>query len=431
MKLILLLTLLQLSMLSWAQELSPKSIINKTFVVKSLSKNDLELNFLDSILRNKRIVFLGESNHGDGTTWEAKSKIINYLILHLNYEVLIFEFNFFEMAKANAFLRNPNVDSKYVLKAALSYSSYWSEGRESIANVILLNKNRIQLGGLELSYGHWFRTLLDDDLLKFKVDKKILHAYITTLKDIDLIAQYADGAPEIAAIDFKKFESLTQTLLQQLTESKVKADRNCLSFLIQVIKSNMGLSEWVKNRTELPVDRLKVIEWTKVRDKYLSDNLLWLLSQKYPDKKIIVSTSTLHMSKNISGIPLMADYLPDSIKRQAYFLPFISYHGAYGQKADIPLYPIKTFKRDSLSLEFHFHDNGIGYGLLHLNSLSIRERDFLNSLNILPSLALNSRANWVSIYDGFFFIDCMKPDSLKPFTIKDYEYFEKVLYKLK
>ena len=61
--------------------------------VSPLESDDRDLFFLDSILKNKEIVLLGEQQHGDGSTFEAKSRLIKYLHQKLNYNVLIFEAN--------------------------------------------------------------------------------------------------------------------------------------------------------------------------------------------------------------------------------------------------------------------------------------------------------------------------------------------------
>ena len=55
------------------------------------SQDFSDLKFLDSIIQNKRIVFLGESQHGINDFNVLKFRMIRYLHEHHNFEVVAFE----------------------------------------------------------------------------------------------------------------------------------------------------------------------------------------------------------------------------------------------------------------------------------------------------------------------------------------------------
>jgi len=414
-----------------SQSIKTDFLLKDFYEINSLSLGNKELFFLDSILSDKRIVFLGESTHGDGTTWEAKSMIIDHLVKHLGFEVLLLELNLFEMEKANALLNNPSTDSKYVLIEALKHLNYWSTGREKLAKVILNNKKTLTLGGIDISYTNRFRSLLENDLKDFNVKKAKIESYISILNEINLTAHSEIIDNKIVKIDYDAFEKLSYELIDVIMVDK--KNENKAELLKQVILSNIGLSKWVKKITLLPFlfeNNLAFLNWTEIRDVYMADNLSWLID-RYKGRKIIVSTSTLHMSRNISQVPVMVDHLSSSIKANSFFLPFISYSGSYGQKADIPLYPIKEFKRDSLSLEFYLHKFRRKYGFLNLNSFSEEGVNFINELLVYPSMILTYKNQWKNTYDGFFFIDVMRPDSLMHLSLKEMQNLELAMKKIK
>jgi len=414
-----------------SQTIKSDFLLNKSYEINSLSLNGKELIFLDSILRDKSIVFLGESTHGDGTTWEAKSIIIDHLVKHLGFEVLLLELNLFEMEKANSLIKKQSIDSKYILIEALKYQDYWSTGREKLTKVILNYKETLTIGGIDIFYTNRFMTLLEKDLNDFNVKKSKIQSYISSLNEIDLIGHSEIANKEMIKVDYSAFEQLSYELINEIKSSRKNDSKTVL--LDQVIRSNLGLSKWVEKIVSLPFsfeNNIAFLNWTQIRDFYMAENLKWQID-RYKGRKIIVSTSTLHMSKNISQVPVMVDHLSDSIKAQSYFLPFISYSGSFGQKADIPLYPIEEFRRDSLSLEFYFHRHGFKYGFLNLNSLSEEQLNYVNDLRAYPSKALPNRSDWIKSYNGFFFINEMRPDSLMHLQYKDLQYLDLITKNMK
>ena len=73
--------------------------------------NYQDLNFLKDLLKDKRIVFLGESGHGVAEYTILKSRIIRYLHEEMNYDILAFESNAGDAFAADYFNSYQNVDS--------------------------------------------------------------------------------------------------------------------------------------------------------------------------------------------------------------------------------------------------------------------------------------------------------------------------------
>ncbi len=87
--------------------------------------SDLEL--LREILANVRVVQLGEQTHGDGTTFEAKVRLIKFLHRDMGYSVLAFESGLYDCAAAWKATVNGD-DPQRV--ARRSVFGLWSQSRQ-------------------------------------------------------------------------------------------------------------------------------------------------------------------------------------------------------------------------------------------------------------------------------------------------------------
>uniref|UniRef100_UPI0013E8E315 erythromycin esterase family protein n=1 Tax=Longirhabdus pacifica TaxID=2305227 RepID=UPI0013E8E315 len=84
------------------------------------------------------------------------------------------------------------------------------------------------------------------------------------------------------------------------------------------------------------------------RDKVMSDNLVWLLEEMYPDEKLIVWAHNAHIMKNYSMVKNednyvlvnMTEQLPAEIKEQAYGIGLYMHSGnsAFNDRNVMPVY---------------------------------------------------------------------------------------------
>lgn len=386
--------------------------------------SEIELFPFKESLKGKKIVFLGEGEHGDGTTLALKAKIIDYLVKNLGFQVLVLELNVFELDQANQLLKKKELDHSYVLKEAFRLGSYRSVGMEQFYGSITNPKLNVQVAGLEVSYSNWYQNLLKSLLIQSNISRDEASEYLKLLVELNILANNNDGV----VFDFGKFNQMNEKILGKISNSKAKENKE---LLLQTLKNNQNLSHWVSKRPKAFSNKDEFRHYLSLRDKGMGENLVWLITKKYAGKKIIVSTSTFHITRTYSDEPTMVDFLPDSIQKISYFLPVITYQGKRGRDAGIGSFPIRSFKRDSLSFEWWLHTNNKKYSFIDFTSLEKSELDFLNSFEVEATGMIASGANWTNIYNGVFFIDTMEPDKIKYFSDKDNEYFERVLYKYK
>jgi erythromycin esterase len=80
--------------------------VRKINTINSDSTDFSDLTFLKDVLKDVKIVALGEQLHYDGATFEAKVRLIRYLHEELGYNVIAFESGLYDCTKANEAIKN-------------------------------------------------------------------------------------------------------------------------------------------------------------------------------------------------------------------------------------------------------------------------------------------------------------------------------------
>ena len=380
----------------------------------------LESKSLDSIFNKVRFVFLGEANHGDGETILAKTSLIKILVSKYGFNLILIERSLYELSKVNSLIKNSNRrNSSILINEALRNEEFLSNGLGELGQFILTNKNSVDVGGVDVLSGSRLTDYLYKDLLNVGISKALIKSYKQSLDKLIILGLCFD-CPE--DFDHLKFQTLSAKIIQKL-DLKNKIGLKDYKTLLQTVQNNLSLAIWVKLRPnrKFSQDRILFREVHRLRDKFMCQNLLWQIETMYPEKKVIISTSTAHMTPRIGEVPTMVDYLPDSIKNQSYFLPFICYQGVRGFDTRIKLFDLEKIKTpEPNSIENLLHSKNIGYGLLNFSSLSQQQINYLNNKSMSPSGLLPTNSVWSKIYSGIFFIDNMKPDVLKDLDLNEY-----------
>ena len=126
----ILLVLLPIAFVNNAQEIASPSFDFAIHPVKSASigATDLsDLNFLKEVLKDKRIVLLGEQTHGDGATFEAKVRLIKFLHQQLGFEVLAFESGLYDNYAMYQHVTETNYESSPLKESVFRI---WSDAHE-------------------------------------------------------------------------------------------------------------------------------------------------------------------------------------------------------------------------------------------------------------------------------------------------------------
>lgn len=82
-----------------------------------------DLAFFSGVLKNNRVLGLGEASHGTKEFYNQKKRIIKYLITDLNYRSLGFEFSASSMEAIDQYVQNGKGDLKDLMKDLFLYNT--------------------------------------------------------------------------------------------------------------------------------------------------------------------------------------------------------------------------------------------------------------------------------------------------------------------
>jgi len=366
--------------------------------LKSIEVDTLNFEFsqLDSILKRKKIVFVGEAQHGDGTTFKRKAKLIKYLHDKHNFQVL-----FYEAGVSNLYLLNEKNSKRNCNKTDFNKALwwFWSRTQENQETIDFILKKRIQVAGFDLQFS--------GSNVKDSIFKSFLS--IDTGKTINL-DNYLNQMFINSGINYSAYNDSIKSKIYNdldLLKRKVKSKNNENienRYKLLVLENIKNLLKFDSLKKYYPKTNLSNI----FRDSIMANNIIELSSNIFKEKKIIIWAANSHLLynsnkyKNQGGYTRMGDYLLDYFgEAQVFSLLFTSYKGQFTDVLNNK--NIDIFPASNKSFEY----------LMHLNNekesiVLTKELPFLDSLKLRVVGYHNYKGEWTKMMDAIYFIDEMK-----------------------
>ncbi len=388
-----------------------------------ISKSPTSYSFLDSVIQNKRIIFLGEYYHNDAKTIEKKTEIIKYLIENHDFQAVIFEGGLFEMEQLRLLSKRDFNNDMLAKTSFFNSNSFYTNEKYLLGKYIL--ENKIEFGGLDIAYGNWLVSQLSiylDEVFKEngkfnRTNRKLIDKYCSELNRIVIDFQFRYQSNR--NMDIKTFMSSKDAILIQL-KSFHKSER--VQFVEQVLRSDDYLVNWIKNRTPYdPLNRMEsAARFHAIRDSAMAINLTWLVNNKFKEKKIVVSTSTYHQFRSSQEPYPMVSLLPQDILNESLFFPIIWYN-KLDQNSEL------LRKHPKFSLAYYL--STMGKEDVFLSFKSDEVKNVVDSLEINFTDFIPQRLKWSEIFDGVFYIDTMNFITEKNISMEELDYFQNVIRK--
>jgi len=397
-----------------------KSLKGYASTVRSIDPSDTgfsDLNGLKTAIGDARIVLLGEQTHGEGSTFEAKTRIIKFLHGKMGFDVLAFESGFYDCARIWANVEKGGRVSDEVI-GSLFYMYATSVQMQDLFGYIQANlrqEHPLILTGFESQHsGVKAKTELFIDFERYLRQKapEMIDSNWKLFRRISL-STFASRDYRPGEEEKKPFFDKLKTLKQLLSDDKKVADSltGSAGFWYQVVCS-------IESQTTRYWQMVQGNE-VSVRDLQMAKNLIWLAEKAYPGKKIIIWAHNGHIAKNVSRLESSSGPAPANeadafvpmgttihkyFGARAYCIGFSGSEGSYMDYVDGHI--ISMTPRPGNSIEGTLAAAGYAYAFLDYHhapaALQQKQQATLSDYE-------NAKGIWPDTFDGLFFIKKVFP----------------------
>lgn len=376
--------------------------------------NDLE--FLKEEFKNKRIIILGESGHGDGLTFQAKTRLIKFLVEKMNYSTLAFEGGgFLEMAYASSQIKK---GKNGLIEISKSWFQLWSKSKQTQNLIQYINKKEdIKLLGIENQltneYSFHIGTIIDSLIGKEAFKSVNAKSFQTNLQNY-YISTFSSDTTYTNNVNIDQLRND----LKLIKKNVKKMNSNTSKIVYQGIKNIEGYMTQLELNSGSYDDQNQSIS---MRDSLMADNIIWYLNEN-PNEKIIIWTANLHATRTTEKaiykenddfyqtFNSLAKRLIKNYKEEVYTIAFTS---VSGEQANIFQNEAEVIKIDVDSWDYNIASS-INHPYAFINFQEIRENKTCQNLIFNSSLLgyQNHIGDWFNIFDGVFLIKTMERSEL-------------------
>lgn len=387
-----------------------------TRTVESINPADTsfaDLEFLRHELDSVDVVSLGESTHGDGSTFLAKTRLIKFLHQKLGFDVIAFESGLVDCHEMDkAFKRGSSPDSAF----RKGVFEIWSRSTQLKPFVSYIHEQNIEgkqlsLCGFDYQFsGQITRQERMKALLRLlqkqgiSIDTSAYRSFLTQFGSDDkwrLWRLRKDTATQrVFFAELNSFIAYTRDKIEATEEGKVW--KQYLINLPPLYRYFLGYNSNgtdAENRT-----------FTNLRDSMMAVNLKWIKEELFPGKKIIIWAANAHIGynrhklKRFNLMRPMGGFLKSMYGEKYYSMAFTAFNGKMNHMVQgIQNVPQASNK----SLEYFWSKTGKSYAYLSMNEFT--SDLFPDTLQARLYGYSDFDAEWRDMTDGVFFIRTMEP----------------------
>ena len=361
------------------------------------------------------IVFIGEQDHGDGSTFLMKEKLVRYLHEEKGFNVIAFESDMYSVNKAWDDFKQEKLSAEAAIKSCIW--PVWTNCAENSGTFQYISQtqqgaNPLILTGFDNQIA--FKTglgNLKNELLTYLLSSKIpfsTSAYYqkdfpSDMETLLNIFSYSADDKVNKIVLLEKMMDTLKVMHHQLASAALSTDyffllvENCISYseqLINIFKGNDYAA-------------------SLVRDRQMAQNISWLSKNLFKDKKMIVWAANSHIISKYSAPfkkvfnkpPSMGSIIKadPELAATSYFLGFTGYAGRYERATVNKEYKIAKPKTNSL--EAWLHEADLGNCFINFKPLRFsNEEFFMNCFNWR-----DHKAAWQHYFDGIIYLENTEP----------------------
>ena len=462
------------------------SIKELAMPVLSIDPMDTDFGDLEALvdkIGTSRVVMLGEQSHGDGATFQAKSRLVKFLHQRMGFDVIAFESGIYDLARVNMGMREEPNWNEAVKRGVFGIWSQSEQCRQLFEYIYDTHHGHtsglrpLEVAGFDSQFtlaikeSPYFEDVekffarasgvIDGNMADQLVQLKVWHTEVSYTPDVseDIEQQLSDEQLErlekARTFNREQIEELMKnidTIVAAMDkdiaspESKLRRvhDVRTIGLYRQSLLSMKAYSQ------QVATGKVIKIEDNNARDKAMAENLLHLVNMQFKDRRVIVWGASFHnmwdapkvrwqtdepdMPGAYAKTVTMGTLVKEALKDDLYSIMFTAYSGQTG-KPWTGASPLDTAGKGTL--EHYFKKAGIKHAIVDFRSIKPKEDGTGNGAGHWLRGKVTARplgyqpmtADWGAHCDAMFYSETMAPstkaslpqlpDGIKPDMLPD------------
>lgn len=266
--------------------------------------------FFSDEIADYRVVALGEQTHTPDASFAIRAKLMEYLVEHHDFEVVLFEAGMFDLTVANDLVKETSsIDS---LKGSLY--GFWSKPTEhkgmfNYFQSVIDRKLPLRFGGFDCkltspygrSQGRYTQKLTQVlQEAKANTSTSEYELYLKIWESIE--ADMQEGGLKSFSYKMEPEEKEEFLQLSRFFEEKLRSSGNDYwAQMMHTVDESVALYSDFRLLKAI-FNKNSMLELNNRRDVLMAENLDYLLYEVYPDKKVLLIGATYHFVRNVSKI---------------------------------------------------------------------------------------------------------------------------------
>ncbi len=288
-----------------------------------------DLQPLKTILKDVRVVGLGEATHGTSEFFRMKHRMVEFLVKEMGFNSFYIEASMSRCRYINDYVLNGTGD----LDSATAIQGFWTWRVEEVRNMIdwmrqyntsVPDEKKVKFLGYDMQVNNLAWEGLKDFYRKVNVKKLI---------ELDSLQTLAQSALKLVLKEFfsrrtDEGKALSKAAYQQslVMMDDIVLNEGKYEFLTDNDTYTVNLMNIKLIVQEIEAFQNNLSNAGKLRDHYMAENILYLLNQEKPNAKVVLWAHNGHIASQSGG---MGSYLSNILNEAYYAVGFEFYSGTF------------------------------------------------------------------------------------------------------